>query len=161
MNFVDRIFVGELTNTIMCEECEHVSECVQIILKKTEYSIWKLECVANCTSAILFSVENFLLITLKHLNSYQDKVAFFSCQVLTFKVFFLLKDDVLEKFKKKIEKHFKDQLKHQLFAAGIHHEMWELPRWKLKNSLEDREHQVWSCRERKAAFHFFSQTCWK
>lgn len=24
MNFVDRIFVGELTNTIMCEECEHV-----------------------------------------------------------------------------------------------------------------------------------------
>ena len=27
MNFVDRIFVGELTNTIMCEECEHVSEC--------------------------------------------------------------------------------------------------------------------------------------
>lgn len=25
MNFVDRIFVGELTNTIMCEECEHVS----------------------------------------------------------------------------------------------------------------------------------------
>ncbi|TSN21192.1 Ubiquitin carboxyl-terminal hydrolase 45 [Bagarius yarrelli] len=23
MNFVDRIFVGELTNTIMCEECEH------------------------------------------------------------------------------------------------------------------------------------------
>lgn len=27
MNFVDRIFVGELTNTIMCEECEHVSVC--------------------------------------------------------------------------------------------------------------------------------------
>uniref|UniRef100_A0A8C9STV5 Ubiquitin carboxyl-terminal hydrolase n=1 Tax=Scleropages formosus TaxID=113540 RepID=A0A8C9STV5_SCLFO len=25
MNFVDRIFVGELTNTIMCEECAHVS----------------------------------------------------------------------------------------------------------------------------------------
>ncbi|XP_031431884.1 ubiquitin carboxyl-terminal hydrolase 45 isoform X2 [Clupea harengus] len=25
MNFVDRIFVGELTNTIMCEECEHIS----------------------------------------------------------------------------------------------------------------------------------------
>ncbi|KAK0138328.1 Ubiquitin carboxyl-terminal hydrolase 45 [Merluccius polli] len=25
LNFVDRIFVGELTNTIMCEECEHVS----------------------------------------------------------------------------------------------------------------------------------------
>uniref|UniRef100_A0A672HR90 Ubiquitin carboxyl-terminal hydrolase n=1 Tax=Salarias fasciatus TaxID=181472 RepID=A0A672HR90_SALFA len=25
MNFVDCIFVGELTNTIMCEECEHVS----------------------------------------------------------------------------------------------------------------------------------------
>lgn len=25
MNFVDRIFVGELTSTIMCEECEHVS----------------------------------------------------------------------------------------------------------------------------------------
>uniref|UniRef100_A0A8D3DW87 Ubiquitin carboxyl-terminal hydrolase n=1 Tax=Scophthalmus maximus TaxID=52904 RepID=A0A8D3DW87_SCOMX len=25
MNFVDQIFVGELTNTIMCEECEHVS----------------------------------------------------------------------------------------------------------------------------------------
>lgn len=24
MNFVDRIFVGELTSTIMCEECEHV-----------------------------------------------------------------------------------------------------------------------------------------
>ncbi|XP_028837411.1 ubiquitin carboxyl-terminal hydrolase 45 isoform X2 [Denticeps clupeoides] len=24
MNFVDRIFVGELTNTIMCEECEHI-----------------------------------------------------------------------------------------------------------------------------------------
>ena len=28
MNFVDRIFVGELTNTIMCEECEHVSQPV-------------------------------------------------------------------------------------------------------------------------------------
>uniref|UniRef100_A0A8D3BQW3 Ubiquitin carboxyl-terminal hydrolase n=1 Tax=Scophthalmus maximus TaxID=52904 RepID=A0A8D3BQW3_SCOMX len=27
MNFVDQIFVGELTNTIMCEECEHVSVC--------------------------------------------------------------------------------------------------------------------------------------
>uniref|UniRef100_A0A665UP32 Ubiquitin carboxyl-terminal hydrolase n=1 Tax=Echeneis naucrates TaxID=173247 RepID=A0A665UP32_ECHNA len=26
MNFVDRIFVGELTNTIMCEECEHMSK---------------------------------------------------------------------------------------------------------------------------------------
>ncbi|XP_028984048.1 ubiquitin carboxyl-terminal hydrolase 45 isoform X2 [Betta splendens] len=25
MNFVDRIFVGELTNTIMCEECGHIS----------------------------------------------------------------------------------------------------------------------------------------
>uniref|UniRef100_A0A3B3V6S6 ubiquitinyl hydrolase 1 n=1 Tax=Poecilia latipinna TaxID=48699 RepID=A0A3B3V6S6_9TELE len=25
MTFVDRIFVGELTNTIMCEECEHIS----------------------------------------------------------------------------------------------------------------------------------------
>ncbi|XP_048880172.1 ubiquitin carboxyl-terminal hydrolase 45 isoform X2 [Brienomyrus brachyistius] len=25
MNFVDRIFVGELTNTIMCEECQHIS----------------------------------------------------------------------------------------------------------------------------------------
>uniref|UniRef100_A0A8C9W4D0 ubiquitinyl hydrolase 1 n=1 Tax=Scleropages formosus TaxID=113540 RepID=A0A8C9W4D0_SCLFO len=25
MNFVDRIFVGELTNTIMCEECAHIS----------------------------------------------------------------------------------------------------------------------------------------
>ncbi|XP_064198317.1 ubiquitin carboxyl-terminal hydrolase 45 isoform X1 [Anguilla rostrata] len=25
MNFVDRIFVGEFTNTIMCEECEHIS----------------------------------------------------------------------------------------------------------------------------------------
>uniref|UniRef100_A0A146VYK9 Ubiquitin carboxyl-terminal hydrolase 45 n=1 Tax=Fundulus heteroclitus TaxID=8078 RepID=A0A146VYK9_FUNHE len=25
MAFVDRIFVGELTNTIMCEECEHIS----------------------------------------------------------------------------------------------------------------------------------------
>ncbi|XP_035479795.1 ubiquitin carboxyl-terminal hydrolase 45 isoform X2 [Scophthalmus maximus] len=25
MNFVDQIFVGELTNTIMCEECEHIS----------------------------------------------------------------------------------------------------------------------------------------
>ncbi|CAN9514122.1 unnamed protein product [Ophioblennius macclurei] len=25
MNFVDCIFVGELTNTIMCEECEHIS----------------------------------------------------------------------------------------------------------------------------------------
>lgn len=25
MNFMDRIFVGELTNTIMCEECEHIS----------------------------------------------------------------------------------------------------------------------------------------
>uniref|UniRef100_A0A8C5B647 Ubiquitin carboxyl-terminal hydrolase n=1 Tax=Gadus morhua TaxID=8049 RepID=A0A8C5B647_GADMO len=25
LNFVDRIFVGELTNTIMCEECGHVS----------------------------------------------------------------------------------------------------------------------------------------
>lgn len=36
MNFVDRIFVGELTNTIMCEECEHVSVfetvCVWICL---------------------------------------------------------------------------------------------------------------------------------
>uniref|UniRef100_A0AAR2LJN5 Ubiquitin carboxyl-terminal hydrolase n=1 Tax=Pygocentrus nattereri TaxID=42514 RepID=A0AAR2LJN5_PYGNA len=26
MNFVDQIFVGELTNTIMCEECEHVGK---------------------------------------------------------------------------------------------------------------------------------------
>uniref|UniRef100_A0A8C5E1J5 Ubiquitin carboxyl-terminal hydrolase n=1 Tax=Gouania willdenowi TaxID=441366 RepID=A0A8C5E1J5_GOUWI len=25
LNFVDRIFVGELTNTIMCEECSHIS----------------------------------------------------------------------------------------------------------------------------------------
>ncbi|XP_077455383.1 ubiquitin carboxyl-terminal hydrolase 45 isoform X2 [Stigmatopora argus] len=25
MNFIDRIFVGELTNTIMCEECENIS----------------------------------------------------------------------------------------------------------------------------------------
>ncbi|KAJ8288315.1 hypothetical protein COCON_G00009740 [Conger conger] len=25
MNFVDQIFVGEFTNTIMCEECEHIS----------------------------------------------------------------------------------------------------------------------------------------
>ncbi|OCT80440.1 ubiquitin carboxyl-terminal hydrolase 45 isoform X2 [Xenopus laevis] len=25
MNFIDRIFVGELTSTIMCEECEHIS----------------------------------------------------------------------------------------------------------------------------------------
>lgn len=39
MNFVDRIFVGELTNTIMCEECEHVSECGRIILKESEYSV--------------------------------------------------------------------------------------------------------------------------
>lgn len=28
MNFIERIFVGELTNTIMCEECGHVSECI-------------------------------------------------------------------------------------------------------------------------------------
>lgn len=34
MNFVDRIFVGELTNTIMCEECEHVSTGDSITLKK-------------------------------------------------------------------------------------------------------------------------------
>lgn len=33
MNFVDRIFVGELTNTIMCEECEHVSVCGWTIAK--------------------------------------------------------------------------------------------------------------------------------
>lgn len=33
MNFVDRIFVGELTNTIMCEECEHVSVCGRTIAK--------------------------------------------------------------------------------------------------------------------------------
>uniref|UniRef100_A0A672ZH14 Ubiquitin carboxyl-terminal hydrolase n=1 Tax=Sphaeramia orbicularis TaxID=375764 RepID=A0A672ZH14_9TELE len=33
MNFVDRIFVGELTNTIMCEECEHVSVCARTIEK--------------------------------------------------------------------------------------------------------------------------------
>ncbi|NXN10656.1 UBP45 hydrolase, partial [Indicator maculatus] len=25
MNFIDRIFVGELTSTVMCEECEHIS----------------------------------------------------------------------------------------------------------------------------------------
>uniref|UniRef100_A0ACB8GDS4 Ubiquitin carboxyl-terminal hydrolase 45 n=1 Tax=Sphaerodactylus townsendi TaxID=933632 RepID=A0ACB8GDS4_9SAUR len=25
MNFIDRIFVGELTSTIMCEECENIS----------------------------------------------------------------------------------------------------------------------------------------
>lgn len=24
MNFIDRIFVGELTSTVMCEECENV-----------------------------------------------------------------------------------------------------------------------------------------
>uniref|UniRef100_A0A8C7UDC4 Ubiquitin carboxyl-terminal hydrolase n=1 Tax=Oncorhynchus mykiss TaxID=8022 RepID=A0A8C7UDC4_ONCMY len=30
MNFVDRIFVGELTNTIMCEECEHVSDSLPV-----------------------------------------------------------------------------------------------------------------------------------
>lgn len=48
----------------------------------------------------------------------------------------------LEKFKEKIEKPFKDQLQHQLLAAGIHSEMRELPWWKLKNNLEGREHQV-------------------
>lgn len=36
MNFVDRIFVGELTNTIMCEECHHVcislSDCLLCLL---------------------------------------------------------------------------------------------------------------------------------
>lgn len=71
----------------------------------------------------------------------------------------------LEKLKK-IEKHFKDQLQHQLLAAGIHNEMRELLRWKLKNSLEGREHQVWSCSREKrgretGTFHLFIQTGWK
>lgn len=51
--------------------------------------------------------------------------------------------------KKKTEKHFKDQLKHQLFAAGIHNIMLELPWWKLNNILEGREHQVRSRRGKK------------
>lgn len=37
MTFVDRIFVGELTNTIMCEECEHVSACGRDKIKKNKW----------------------------------------------------------------------------------------------------------------------------
>ncbi|XP_051575550.1 ubiquitin carboxyl-terminal hydrolase 45 isoform X3 [Myxocyprinus asiaticus] len=32
MNFVDRIFVGELTSTIMCEECEHISTVTEAFI---------------------------------------------------------------------------------------------------------------------------------
>ena len=39
MNFVDRIFVGELTNTIMCEECEHVSGYVLWAKKKKKHNL--------------------------------------------------------------------------------------------------------------------------
>lgn len=43
MNFVDRIFVGELTNTIMCEECEHVSIGDSIALKNQKKEINKIK----------------------------------------------------------------------------------------------------------------------
>ena len=47
MNFVDRIFVGELTNTIMCEECEHVSDSLPVY---SVYGYWNLGvCVWSTT----------------------------------------------------------------------------------------------------------------
>ncbi|XP_075453633.1 ubiquitin carboxyl-terminal hydrolase 45 isoform X3 [Ascaphus truei] len=32
LNFIDRIFVGELTSTVMCEECEHISTVKEAFL---------------------------------------------------------------------------------------------------------------------------------
>jgi hypothetical protein len=45
MNFVDRIFVGELTNTIMCEECEHVSDSLSVLSVYGYWNLGALRCV--------------------------------------------------------------------------------------------------------------------
>lgn len=67
MNFVDRIFVGELTNTIMCEECEHVSKW-----NKAKDLNSREEPIRHCSVGFFFpSVE---LERMKHTRV--DKLAF-------------------------------------------------------------------------------------
>uniref|UniRef100_A0A7N6C0N4 Ubiquitin carboxyl-terminal hydrolase n=1 Tax=Anabas testudineus TaxID=64144 RepID=A0A7N6C0N4_ANATE len=56
MNFVDRIFVGELTNTIMCEECEHISTVKEAFIDISLPIIE--ERVSFCTSSIVIIVED-------------------------------------------------------------------------------------------------------
>uniref|UniRef100_A0AAX7U4J2 Ubiquitin carboxyl-terminal hydrolase n=1 Tax=Astatotilapia calliptera TaxID=8154 RepID=A0AAX7U4J2_ASTCA len=54
MNFVDRIFVGELTNTIMCEECEHISTVKEAFI---DISLPIIEERVSCCKLHSFSVE--------------------------------------------------------------------------------------------------------
>lgn len=70
MNFVDRIFVGELTNTIMCEECEHVSIGDSIAMKNQKK---KKRSKQNQTSNTFKSVWNIanLFIKVSSLSSSQ------------------------------------------------------------------------------------------
>uniref|UniRef100_A0A671VVY6 Ubiquitin carboxyl-terminal hydrolase n=1 Tax=Sparus aurata TaxID=8175 RepID=A0A671VVY6_SPAAU len=49
MNFVDRIFVGELTNTIMCEECEHISTVKEAFIDISLPIIEEREKGAGCS----------------------------------------------------------------------------------------------------------------
>uniref|UniRef100_A0A3B4XCW2 Ubiquitin carboxyl-terminal hydrolase n=1 Tax=Seriola lalandi dorsalis TaxID=1841481 RepID=A0A3B4XCW2_SERLL len=61
MNFVDRIFVGELTNTIMCEECEHISTVKEafidislpIIEERVSCSNCSLNLACPCVSVVV------------------------------------------------------------------------------------------------------------
>uniref|UniRef100_A0A8C7WYV5 Ubiquitin specific peptidase 45 n=1 Tax=Oryzias sinensis TaxID=183150 RepID=A0A8C7WYV5_9TELE len=48
LNFVDRIFVGELTNTIMCEECEHISTVKEAFIDISLPIIEEREKGASC-----------------------------------------------------------------------------------------------------------------
>uniref|UniRef100_A0A674MSS7 Ubiquitin carboxyl-terminal hydrolase n=1 Tax=Takifugu rubripes TaxID=31033 RepID=A0A674MSS7_TAKRU len=68
MNFIERIFVGELTNTIMCEECGHISTVKEafidislpIIEERVSYLSFKYllcqNCKCNTDELILFIV---------------------------------------------------------------------------------------------------------
>lgn len=50
MNFIDRIFVGELTSTIMCEECENVSILkYHLLWKRYWYTMFSIKI---CTAAL-------------------------------------------------------------------------------------------------------------
>uniref|UniRef100_A0A8D3A8L6 Ubiquitin carboxyl-terminal hydrolase n=1 Tax=Scophthalmus maximus TaxID=52904 RepID=A0A8D3A8L6_SCOMX len=50
MNFVDQIFVGELTNTIMCEECEHISTVKEAFIDISLPIIEERVSCRNCSS---------------------------------------------------------------------------------------------------------------
>uniref|UniRef100_A0A673VU54 Ubiquitin carboxyl-terminal hydrolase n=1 Tax=Salmo trutta TaxID=8032 RepID=A0A673VU54_SALTR len=73
MNFVDRIFVGELTNTIMCEECEHISTVKEafidislpIIEERVSISLYLL---------VLPNYDNCVLFAPLHTEKKSDKV---------------------------------------------------------------------------------------